>query len=220
MKKQVVVIGLGRFGIGLAKSLSNSGHDVLALDVNEQKIQEAASQITHVVHADATSETALSELEVGNFDVAAVAIGSDIQSSVLSTILVKKLGVPHIIARANNALHGEILSKIGADKVVFPEADTGDRVAHGVRLGNVLDYLSVVEGYGIVSVGAPAEFDGRTLAELGFGPKGKEHIAVLLIKRGNDIIVTPSLTEHIRSDDILVIGGRDDSLEAFLANRK
>ncbi len=123
MKKQVLILGLGRLGISLATTLFNMGHDVMAVDDDEKRIQSMSSQITHAVQADATDEAVLKELGVGNFDVAIVTMGLSIQSSVLSTILLKKLGVPYVIARAENELHGSILEKIGADKVVFPERE-------------------------------------------------------------------------------------------------
>ncbi len=119
MKKQIVVVGLGRLGVPLAITLSNLGHDVLALDVDEKNVQIVASQITHAAQADATNETVLRNLGIGNFDIAIVTM-PEIEQSVLSTILAKKLGVRYIIARAVNELHGTILEKIGANKVVFP----------------------------------------------------------------------------------------------------
>lgn len=216
MKKQIVVVGLGRFGLSLANSLSSSGHDVLALDTDERQVQSASAQITHAVHADATNEAVLNELGVRNFDIAVVAIGSDIQSSVLATILLKRLGIPCVIARANNTLHGDILSRIGADKVVFPEYETGNRVAHEIRLGNVSDYLPVASGYGITRIDAQEKLVGQTLAELGFGPKAKESVAVLLLRRGNEVLVAPSLSETVKSGDMLIVAGTDDKLAALL----
>ncbi len=217
MKKQIAVIGLGRFGISLASSLSRSGHEVLALDVDERKVQNASTQVTHAVHADATDEAVLEELGIRNFDVAVIAIGSDIQSSVSATMLVKRLGIPYIVAKANNSLHGDILSRIGADKVVYPESEAGNRVAHQIRMGNVADYLPVTSDYGVTRVEVDQGFAGQTLDELGFGPKARESIAVLLIQRGNEIIVMPAMDEMVKPGDTLILSGRDDSLESFLA---
>lgn len=217
MKRQVVVVGLGRFGISLASSLTSSGYDVLALDGDERNVQEASAQITHAVYANATDESVLNELGVKDFDVAIVAIGTDIQSSVMATVLLKKLGVLYVIARASNPLHAEILKRIGADKVVFPEYDMGNRVAHELMLGNVSDYLPVSQKYGIVKAEAQQKLEGQTLAELGIGPKGREGIAALLIRRGNEIVITPSSSEVIKAGDTLVLAGADDRLESFLA---
>jgi trk system potassium uptake protein TrkA len=217
VKRQVVVVGLGRFGTSLASSLSDSGYDVLAVDSNERNVQAASAQITHAVHADATDEAVLNELGVKDFDVAIVAIGNDIQSSVMATVLLKKLEIPYVVARANNPLHAEILKKIGADKVVFPEYDMGNRVAHELMLGNVADYLPVSHKYGIVSVEAQERVAGQTLAQLGAGPRGREGIAALLIRRGNEVIITPSPSEIIKARDVLILAGSDDGLESFLS---
>ncbi len=220
MKKQIIVIGLNRFGTSLAITLSGMGHDVLALDRVERKVQDIASQITHAVQADATNETILKDLGIAKFDIAIVAMGSDIESSVLSTILVKKLGVPYVIARANSELHGSILEKIGADVVVYPEREMGIRVAQAVTLSGVSDYMSVAEGYGVVKLMAPEHIVGEKLSELGFGPKGKWEVVVLLIQREKEIIVNPGQREVIKSDDVLILSGSDDKIEKLLVEAK
>lgn len=216
MKKQVVIIGLGRFGASLAHSLTLNGHDVLALDINESKVQGISTQITHAVNADATDEAVLEELGVKNFDIAVVTIGSDIQNSVLATVLLKKLGIPYVVARANNNLHGEILKKIGADKVVFPEHEAGNRAAHEVLLQGVSDYFPVAPRYGITVIQARTELVNQSLSKLGFGPKSKESLAVLIIRRGNELIINPSMSEFVKLGDILIVAGSDDKLEALL----
>ena len=129
MKKQIVVIGLGQFGVSLAATLADIGHDVLALDRSEKEVQSVASQVTHAVQADTTSEAVLKELGVGNFDIGVVGIGARIENSILTTILLKKLGVPYVIARADSELHGSVLEKVGADRVVYAESEMGVRVA-------------------------------------------------------------------------------------------
>ena len=220
MKKQVLVIGLGRFGVSLANTLYSIGHDVLAIDKAEENVQAVASQITHAIQADATNETILKELGVSNFDVAIVAIGSAIENSVLSTILLKKLGVPYVIARANNELHGSILDKIGADRVVYPEYEMGNRVARGVTLSNISDYMPIASGYGVAKMIAPQHFVGQKLSEIGFGPKGKWEVAILLIQREKEVIVNPSQQEVIKPSDVLVIAGNDDKLEKLLTEAK
>jgi trk system potassium uptake protein TrkA len=220
MKKQIVVIGLGQFGTSLATTLACLGHDVLALDRNEKEVQNVASQVTHAVQVDATNEALLKELGVGNFDIAIVGIGSRIESSVLATILVKKLGVPYVIARADSELHGSILEKIGADRVVYPECEMGVRVAQGVTLPDVSDYMLLIPGYGVSKLATPLYFVGRKLNELGFVREGKWEIAVFLIVRGDEVIVSPRQNEFIKSDDILVVAGSHDILEKLLAEAK
>lgn len=218
MKKQVVVIGLGRFGMSVANVLTDSGYDVLAIDAGERTVQLASANLSHVVHADATDETVLNELGVKDFDIGIVAIGTDIQSSVLVTVLLKKLGVSYVIARADNNLHAEILEKIGADKVVSPENDMGNRIAHELALGNVISYLPISTRYGIVSIEVKEDLNGHTLSDLDIGPHGKDSIGALLIRRRNEIILSPSLREPVKTGDILILAGVDDKLEEFLNN--
>jgi len=216
MKKQIVIIGLGRFGISVAKTLYGIGHDVLALDTDEKSVQSISADITHSIQADGTNENVLRELGISNFDIAIVAIGSAVEASVLCTILLKKIGVPYVIARADNELHGSILEKIGADKVVYPEQEMGDRVAHVVTLTDVSYYMPLVAGYGVARLAAPAYLIGKQVSDAGFGPKGKFEVAVLLIQREKEIIVTPSLQEIIRENDVLVTAGSSDNLEKLL----
>jgi len=217
MKKQVAIIGLGRFGMSLARSLTGIGYEVLAIDMNDARIQGVATQITHAVHADSTDPAVLKELGVKNFDIVVVAIGSDIQSSVLIAVTLKEMGIPYLIAKANSKAHGEILRKIGVDKVVFPEEDAGIRLAHEIRMREISDYMPVTDNYGIAKVEVKDVLAGQSLVELGVGPKGKEGIALLFIQRGNEVIISPALTEVAQIGDILVISGSDDHLEAFLS---
>ncbi len=216
MKKQVAILGLGRFGIGLANTLLTMGYDVLAMDVDEKKVQAIASTITRAVQADGTDEAVLKELGVDKFDVAIVAMGSDIENSVLSTILLRKLGVRYVVARADNDLHGSILDKIGADKVIYPEREMGNRVAHGLMLTQVLDYMPVAPAYGVAKVSPPNSFIGRTLSELGLGREGKWGIAVLMIHREREVIVTPDRMEVVRAEDTLLLSGNDLKIEQML----
>ncbi len=220
MKKQIVVIGLGQFGTSLATTLTCLGHEVLALDRSEKEVQNVASQVTHAVQVDATSEAVLKELGVGNFDIAVVGIGSRIESSVLATILLKKLGIPYIIARADSDLHGSILEKIGADRVVYPECEMGVRVAQGITLSDVSDYMLLIPGYGVSKLAAPPYFVGMKLSDLGFGYKGKLEVAVFLIMRGDEVIVSPRQSEVVKPDDILIVAGSHDNLEKLLAEAK
>ena len=220
MRKQVAVIGLGRFGISVATTLHDLGHDVLAVDDDEKKVLNVTSRLTRAVQADATNESVLKELGIADFDMAIVAMGSAIESSVLCTILLKKLGVRHIIARADDELHGSILEKIGADVVVYPEREMGIRIAHGMRLRDVSDYMLVAHGYGIARLPALPYFVGKKLSDLGFGPKGKWEVAVLLIVRKNEVMVAPDPQEIVKTNDILVMSGSDDRIERLLVEAK
>lgn len=213
MKKQVVVVGLGRFGSSVARELYQMGHDVLAVDTDELKIQDTLGQVTYAVKADATSEAVLRELGVPNFDVGVVSIGSDIQASILVTVLLKSLGISFLIARAVNPLHGDTLERIGADKVVYPERETGVRVAHILFHPGALDYMDIVTGFGIVKVRPQDQMVNRTLESAGLsGARDKYGIAVLAIRRGREHILTPSRDEIIKPGDQLIVAGRDEHL--------
>jgi len=217
MRKQVAVIGLGRFGTSVALTLHDAGNEVLAIDIDEKRVQAISSKITHAVQADATDEAVLTELGIGEFQTVVVAMGSAIESSVLCTILLRKLGVPYVIARADHDLHGSILERIGANRVVYPEHEMGRRVAHGVELPGVQDYMPLAKGYGISKLMAHKYLIGSTLGELGFGPSGKAEIAVLLVQRGEDVLIAPDMGEKVEVGDELVLSGRDDALERQLS---
>ena len=164
--KQFVVIGLGRFGESVAKTLYSLGHDVLAIDMDEDSVQEISDSVTHAVQMDATDESALKTLGLRNFDVAVVTIGSNIQASVMITLLVKELGVKYIIAKGQSDLHAKVLYKIGADRVILPEKDMGIRVAHNIASSNILDYIELSEDYSILEIRALSIWVGKSLKEL------------------------------------------------------
>ncbi len=218
-RKQVAVIGLGKLGTSLASTLFSLGHDVLALDIDEKNVREVASQVTHAVQADATNEAVLSRLGISNFDIAIVTM-SEVENSVLCTILLKKLGMRYIIARADSELHGTILERIGADKVVYPEREMGTMIAHVLTLGDAIDYIPVVSGYGVIKLTAPPYFAGGTLSDLGFGSKGKWGVVVLLIERRCEVMVTPGDREVIKQGDIMIVAGSRDNLEDLITQAR
>ncbi len=220
MKKQIAVIGMGRFGRSLATTLCDLGHDVLGVDTDEKKVENVASVITHAVQADATKEATLKDLGITNFDVAVVAIGEATESSVLCTILLKKLGVAYVVARANDDLHGSILEKIGADIVVYPEQEMGARLARGITMFDVADYMSVIQGYGIAKLPVPPYFFNEKLSELGFGQRGKLGVATLLLQSKDEILISPNQSEVIKAGDVLIVAGNDDNLEKLLTEAK
>ena len=167
MKKQVCVIGLGRFGATLSQELFQSGHDVLAIDADEAKIQDQLDKATYAVRADATNESILKELDVAEYDVCVVSLGSEnIQASILVSVLLKSMGVPFIIARAANELHGSTLERIGVDRVVYPESESARRTAHvGFETG-VIDYMPIVTDFGISKLRPPDGMLGLSLIHI------------------------------------------------------
>jgi len=154
VKKQFAVIGIGRFGSSVAKTLCGLGHEVLAVDRNQDRIQEIADYVTHAVQADATDEEALKSLGIRNFDAVVVSIGDDIQSSIMIALLCKEMGVKFVVGKAQNDLHAKVLYKIGVDKVIFPERDMGMKIAHHLASTNIIDYIELASDYSLVEVTA------------------------------------------------------------------
>lgn len=211
--KQFAVIGLGRFGASVAVNLFKQGYDVLAVDSDEEHIQKFSDEVTHVVQADSTDENALKALGIRNFDVVVVAIGEDIQANVMTTLLLKELGVPYVVAKAKNALHGRMLEKVGADKVVYPERDMGVRIAHNIISRNVLDYIELSPDLSIVEVSAPQELVGKTLQQANLRPRFG--VNVVAIKRGDELNVSPKAEDSIQKDDVLVVIGNTDGVQSL-----
>ncbi len=214
MEKQLCVVGLGRFGATVATELYQAGHDVLAIDTDEVKIQDMLGQVTYAVRADATSESVLRELGVGDMDVAVVALGSEnIQASILITVILKSLGIPFIIARAATELHGDTLERIGADKVVYPEMESARRVAHVDFNPGIMDYMEIAPNAGISKIRPPEQMLRRTLEEAGLGgPDGNYSVVVLAVRRGRSYIVHPSRDEEIKPGDVLIVAGRNEQV--------
>ncbi len=209
--KQFVVIGCGRFGSSVAKTLYKMGNDVLAIDGSEEIVQGISEEVTHAVQADATDEHALRSLGIRNFDVAVITIGSNIQSSIMATLIAKELGVKYVVSKAQNELHAKVLYKIGADRVVFPERDMGIRVAHNLVSSNILDYIELAPDYSIMEISALIEWEGKSLIELDI--RSKFGINVMAIKHGNNINVSPKANDKIDKGDILVVIGHNDDLK-------
>ncbi|MCF0148663.1 MAG: TrkA family potassium uptake protein [Clostridium sp.] len=219
--KQFIIIGLGRFGSSIAKTLYSLGNDVLAIDKDEDVVQDIADSVTHAVQLDATDENALKSLGIRNFDVAVVTIGDNIQSSIMVTLLVKELGVKYIIAKGKSELHAKVLYKIGADRVILPEKDMGIRVAHNLVSTNILDYIELSEDYSIMEIQALGEWSGKTLNELKL--RRKYGINVIAIKRGDEVNLSPAADDIIKENDIIVaIGSAEDlnKLEGMIVKAK
>jgi trk system potassium uptake protein TrkA len=214
-KKEFAVIGLGRFGGSICRTLSEQGMEVLAIDIDEDRVNEFANIASHAVVGDSTDESVLKSLGIRNFDHVIVAIGDNIQASILTTIILKELGVKHITVKATNDYHEKVLKKIGADQVVHPERDMGERIAHNIISNNVLDYLELSDEHSIVEIVASERLDGHSLLELDI--RARYGINIVAIKRGNDIIVSPLASEVIRKDDILIVIGADKDIDRFEA---
>lgn len=211
--KQYAVIGIGCFGSSVAKTLYSMGHDVLAIDKNEEKVQQISNYVTHSVQVDATDENTLKALGIRNFDVAVITIGSDIQSSVLVTMLCKELGVKHVIAKAQSDLHAKVLMKTGADRVVFPERDMGVRVAYNLSSANILDFIELSPDYSLVEITAMHSWEGKTLKSINM--RDKFGLNVVAIKQDKKIVMSPKGDDHINKNDILVVIGSNEDIMRF-----
>lgn len=212
MKQSFAVIGLGRFGLSLCQSLTASGQDVLAVDNNEELVESYKEIVTQAVIADAQDEEAMRDLDIGSFDHVIVAVGQNIQASMLATLIVKELGAKHIIAKAETAMHGKALSKIGADEVVFPERDMGQRLARRLLSHNILNFLSISDEYTLAEVQVQnPKFSGKTLAELDF----RRHylLTIVAIKHGKKVIISPGAHTVIDLGDTLSVVGETMDVE-------
>ncbi|MEH7107050.1 potassium channel family protein [Bacillus sp. JJ1764] len=213
MANQYAVIGLGRFGLSIANKLFESGQEVLGVDINEERVDESHPFVTHSVIADSTDQEALKSIGIRNFDTVIVAIGNDIQASILSALLLKELGVKKVIAKALNKLHGQVLKKVGADWVVFPERDMGIRVAHQLLSPNVLNFIELSKDYSVEEVRIPDQMTNNTLRELDL--RAKFNLSVIAIRHKHEIDISPSPDKIIEIGDVLVVIGDNKNLESF-----
>ncbi|HEY6746734.1 MAG TPA: TrkA family potassium uptake protein [Mycobacteriales bacterium] len=211
----MLVIGLGRFGSSLAVSLAQLGHDVMAVDADPALVQEYSDQLTHVVQADATSEAAMRQLGAADFDRAVVAIGTGIEASLLSTGVLIDLGIREIWAKAITTPHGRILERIGAGHVVYPERDTGQRVAHLIS-GRLMDYMEFDDGFAIIKMRAPREAHDRTLAESAL--RGRYGVTIVGVNRPGESFIYARPETRLRADDVIIVAGSSDVVEKFAAD--
>lgn len=211
---RIAVIGLGRFGTSVAQTLHSLGYDVTAIDLDEQRVEDASEYVALVAQGDGTDEEVLRQLQIDRADVAIVAQASNLEASVLTTMMLEKIGVPWVVAKARTQLHGEILTRIGADQVIFPERDAGIRLAHSVAVRHINDYITLSPSSGIAKFRAPAAFTGQTLTELLQRCQGK--LSVLAIVRNQRVIAAPAYSEQIAPKDELVVVGPDTEIEIFV----
>jgi len=217
LKPQVVVIGLGRFGTSFASKMYQLGYDVMAIDHDEEKVQSLIGLVTYPVTADASSETALRELGVQDFDVGVVAIGSNVEVSVMVTVLLKTLDINTVISRASSTLHESTLTRLGCDRVIFAEEEMGGRLANTLFTPIVEEYLELSNNLGISRMQVPDRLIGFSLSEAGFDNKpGPQKLTVVSIKRGDSLVLYPSSDEILSENDELCIIGNNNSINKLL----
>ena len=208
--KTYIVIGLGRFGISVAMRLYELGNEVLAIDANEENIQQIANHVTHAVVGDARDEAVLRALGVGNYDCAIVAIGGDLAASILVTLTLKELGVPAVICKASNEVYKKALEKVGADRVVIPEREMALKLAQSLASSNVLDFIELSSDYGIAEVAAPNSWIGKSIRELNV--RAKYGVTILCLKQGEQMGILPSADDVIAPDTAVVVLGSNDQI--------
>lgn len=211
---RVVVIGLGRFGRSVARSLHELGYEVIAIDLDERKVEEASEYLALAAQGDGTDEELLRSLDIHRVTVGIVAQGRSVEANLLTTLLLKRSGVRWVVAKATSELHGELLQRIGADRIVFPERDEGNRLAHAIAVPSINDYISLSATSGVAKFLTPDHFVGQTLSDI--YASSRASVSVFLIKRGNTLISSPSVNDPIQPGDELVIAGPDRDIEKFV----
>jgi trk system potassium uptake protein len=210
--REFIVIGLGRFGGGLAETLVGMGHEVLGVDADSKLVQQFSGILTHVVEADSTDERAMRQLGAEEFETAVVAIGTEVEASILTTSVLADLGVRRIVAKAVTQAHGRILERVGAHRVGFPERDMGVRVGHSLA-GSILDYFELDPGFAIVETRAPKELTGKSLAEAEVRKRFGITVVCFQPEGGSFTYATPDTV--VNEGDILVVAGEKRRAEAF-----
>ena len=214
--KRVGIIGAGRFGLSLAESLVNANLEVVLIDRNRPAMQNA-SEFATALQGDATQPHVLEEAGFGECDLAVVAIGSNIEASMMVTANCKELGIPNVVAKATSELHGKILRRIGADSVIYPDRDSAHRLARAIANHNVIDFLEVSDGYSIAEISVPSEAIGKSLAESDF--RKTTGLSVLCVRRATDepgksrAVIIPQATDVLKADDKLIVFGETAKLD-------
>jgi len=218
--RQFAVIGLGRFGWSVAKTLSEKGHQVLAIDKDQELVQEVSEFVTEAVQVDSTDEKSLKAVGIKNVDVAVVGIGTNLEASVLTTLILKELGIQHIVARAVTDEHGKVLERVGATKVVFLERDMGSRIANSLISPSILEHIELSPEFSIMETVPPKEFIGKSIRDLDVRAKhGLNIIAVRKKEKSaegeSELNVAPKADYIIKHGDIFVIIGSNTNLDKF-----
>jgi trk system potassium uptake protein TrkA len=207
----VVVFGAGRFGSALAKELFIEDIEVMVIDNDEEKIQEISPYVTTAIIADVLDEGAIKELGLRNFDVAVIAIGSNLEASIVAAVESKEYEIPMIYAKAGTDIQARILKKVGVDQVIYPEIELGERLARSISGKSIIEYIHFSEEYSIVEINSPQNWAGKSLKELDV--RNTFNINIIAIRRNDKTIVSPSALEKIEKGDNLIVIGEDQYLK-------
>ena len=204
------VIGIGRFGSSVVRTLSEMGHHVLAIDKDENALRKIQDYATHAVQLDSTDGEALRAVGITNFDAVVVAIGDDVQESILTTVILKEMGVKKVVSKAVDDLQGRVLEKVGADSVVYPERDMAIRLGRSLASRHVLDLLELSPGFLVEEVSVGPRVDGKSLGDLDL--RARYGVSVLVLKRDSQIVVAPGGETQLHAGDVLVVVGEKHAL--------
>ena len=211
--KSFLIIGLGRFGDALARELFRLGHEVMAVDKDEESVNKIADFVTHSLVADVRDENVLRSIGARNFDHAIVAFSDNIQDNILITLMLKEIGVKNVISKGRNSLHVKVLKKIGADRIVFPETDMGVRLAQTLSSSNIIDFIEISDNYSIIETNTPKKWIGNSIKKLDVRAKYGINILAIKGQDGRTVSITPSPEYVIKPGDILVIVGANDDIQ-------
>ena len=212
--QQVAVLGLGRFGTELTKSLSECGCEVLAVDESEEKTNAVAEFATHTATTNVAEENNLRTLGIAEFDGVVIAIGDNIQASIITALNCKEMGVNYIAAKAQNEKHAKVLEKIGVDYVVIPEADTARKTARLLTHPKINDLIELAGGYGIAEIGVAEGWEGKTLSELDIRNRYRVNVLIAINGKG-EVDANPSGTTKLERGSKLIVGGTKKDLDAL-----
>ena len=204
-KRQILVVGLGRFGSAVATTLAELDCEVACVDTSERRVQAIAPLVTQAMQLDSTDRDALRQINVADFDVAVVAIGADVEASILTTANLAELGATDIVAKAMTLPHARILEKIGAHRVIFPEHEMGVRLGNALAGTNLIDYMELDPSSAVAEIRCPGEIAGRTLAEANV--RGRYGVIVLCVKSGDEVDVIPDADRRLEKTDVIVVAG-------------
>ncbi len=204
------VIGLGRFGFYVAKTLAEAGAEVIAIDNREERVRELSDTVTQAYVVDALDERGLEEAGIFNADCVIVSIGSNVEASILAVVMLMNKGVREVVAKAINPLHGKVLERLGVKRIVYPEMEMGIKLARSMVISGLVEEIPFAEGYSIVELEVPGHLVGKTLRESDL--RNRFGITVLAVKRGGEVIVNPKAGEMLKEGDTILILGREERI--------
>lgn len=210
-RKEFVIFGVGDFGMNVAKTLTNSGATVMVVDKDENQLEKIASEVTHSICADATNPEAMKQLGIRNYDGAVVGIGHNLETSALITMQLEEMGVPFIMVKASTDIEGRILTRLGADKVIFPDREMGIRVANDIMNGNYFEAIELSEEYSIVDMMAPSDWVGKNLQQLNI--RSRYGISIIGIRGLEETNINPSAEYTLRPQDVLIMLGHNTEIQ-------